>query len=788
MSAPRQNDDGAEDTAQETTDVGAGPAEPITPYSGPVAGMKAVVHGLRYAHQQMGVVRSAQTLLRVNQQDGFDCPGCAWPEPAHRAAAEFCENGARAVAHEATRRTVGPTFFREFSVEQLRAQSDYWLEQQGRLTTPMYKAKGASHYAPISFDDAIARIADALRALPDPNRAVFYTSGRTSNEAAFLYQLFVRQYGTNNFPDCSNMCHESSGTGLSTVIGVGKGTVSLADFEHADAIFVMGQNPGTNHPRMLRTLAEARARGAQIVSVNPIRERSLEQFADPQTVRGVLLRGSPISSLFLQVKIGGDVALLQGIAKLVLAQEERAPGTALDQAFLDEHTHGFAAYREALRAVSFYEIERDTGLSRAQIEEAAQVYLSSRNVIICWAMGLTQHKHGVANIREVVNLLLLRGNLGRPGAGVCPVRGHSNVQGDRTMGIWEKPPAAFLDRLEAVFGFSPPREHGYDTVATLRAMEAGDVSVFFALGGNFARATPDTEQTARALAKVPLIVQVSTKLNRSHLEVGDEALILPCLGRTDRDLQKAGPQFVTVENSMGVVHRSEGRLPPLSDEMRSEPVIVAALAEATLGERAAVPYRAACDDYDQIRDYIAQTLPGFERMNERVRAPDGFVLPNAARSRAWNTATGKAEFTVNALPKLDVRDDELLLMTLRSHDQYNTTLYGLDDRYRGVIGRRDVLLLSAADFAQRALAVGSRVDVESRFVDDTRAVNGYFRAYPFDLPKGCAAAYFPEANALIHRDSVADESHTPTSKSIAIRVRPHVAAGAQNAPARTAQR
>lgn len=742
----------------------------IQPFEGPAAGVPAVLHSLKYAQQQMGVVRSAKVLLQVNQPSGFDCPGCAWPEPKDRAIAEFCENGARAVAHEATTRTVGPLFFDEWSLDKLAEQSDLWLEQQGRLVHPMYRPKGARRYQPISWEDALDKVAAALDAVDDPNEAVFYTSGRTSNEAAFLYQLFVRQLGTNNLPDCSNMCHESSGTGLMKVIGVGKGTVSLEDFEKADAIFVLGQNPGTNHPRMLRSLAEAKERGAKIVSINPLKERALERFADPQTVRGVMLGGTDITSLYLQVRIGGDIALLKGIMKEVLAKEAAEPGTVLDHAFLDEHTHGFSAFQAALDEVSWEDIVRESGLSREQIQEAAQIYLEAKSVIACWAMGLTQHKHAVANIREVVNLLLLRGNLGREGAGVCPVRGHSNVQGDRTMGIWERPSAAFLDRLQQSFGFEPPRAHGYDVVEALRAMEEGKVKVFFCLGGNFARATPDTERTAAALAKVPLTVQVSTKLNRSHIDCGEEALILPCLGRTEIDVQAGKPQLVTVENSMGVVHRSQGNLAPLSEELRSEPWIVAELAHKTLGERACIDFRHVVEDYDRVRDLIAKTLPGFEDMNRRVRGKHGFVLPNTARERTWKTETGKAQFTVTELPKIELDDGELLLMTLRSHDQYNTTLYGMDDRYRGIYGRRDVLLMHPDDLAAHGLSAGERVDVTSVFLGETRSMKGFFAALPFELPRRCAAAYFPEANPLVHRDSVADESNTPTSKSVIIRV------------------
>ncbi len=751
----------------------ADPSEPlrVLPYDKPAAGKDAVLSSVRYAQRQSGVVRGTRALLQVNQANGFDCPGCAWPDPKDRAIAEFCENGARAVAHEATTRKVTPLFFEEWTVAKLKAESDLWLEAQGRITHPMLKRPGADRYEPISWQSAFSLIADELNACADPNEAVFYTSGRTSNEAAFLYQLFVRQYGTNNLPDCSNMCHESSGKGLGKVIGVGKGTVTLEDFDQADLILIVGQNPGTNHPRMLTTLEEQKRRGAKIISINPVKERALERFAHPQKVGGWIGAGTDISDQYVQVRIGGDIALLKGVMKLVLAEEQRRPGEVLDHAFLREHTTGFDDFKRALDEVSWDDILEGSGVSRGEIESLARAYIEAKSVIACWAMGLTQHKFGVANVREVVNLLLLRGNLGRAGAGACPVRGHSNVQGDRTMGIYEQAPESFLAALSKACDFEAPRAHGYDVWHTLKAMSEGKVKVFFAMGGNFALATPDTKGTFEALARCALTVQVSTKLNRSHLEVGGTALILPCLGRTERDLQAGGPQFVTVENSMGVVHRSEGKLAPAGEELRSEPWIVAELAKATLGSRSTVDWDGLVADYDRTRELIEQVVPGFERYNERVRARDGFVLKNGARDREWKTSSGKAELTVQALPRIALENGQYLLMTVRSHDQYNTTLYGPDDRYRGVYGERRVLFMNPDDMSAEGLSEGQRVDVTSWFGDEQRLGAGLL-VLPYDIPRRCTMSYFPEANVLVPRDSVADESHTPASKSVVITVAP----------------
>ncbi|KYF56496.1 hypothetical protein BE04_29730, partial [Sorangium cellulosum] len=729
----------------------------------------------RHAVGEMGVARAVRTLLHVNQGEGFDCPGCAWPEPEEsRSAAEFCENGAKAVAEEATLRRVTPEFFRKHSVEELSRQSDHWLGKQGRLVHPMLLDEGASHYRPVSWEEALELVAASLRALGSPDEAVFYTSGRTSNEAAFLYQLFVREYGTNNLPDCSNMCHESSGVGLREAIGVGKATVSLHDFERADAIFIVGQNPGTNHPRMLSTLREARLRGCEIVTVNPLPEVGNERFQHPQHPLDLAGAGVPLSTLFLQVRINGDVALFTGIIKEMLEEEERRPGAVLDRAFIERHTHGFEAFAAAVRAAPWGDIVEQSGVPRDRIRAAAEVAMRSERTIACWAMGLTQHQNGVANVQQVMSFLLLRGNVGRPGAGPCPVRGHSNVQGDRTMGIWERPPAELLDRIEENFGFSPPRRHGLDTVAAIAAMADGRARVFFALGGNFLSATPDTAFTARALARCDLTAHVSTKLNRAHLVTGRRALILPCLGRTERDVQARGPQFVTVENSMGVVSSSRGNLPPASELLRSEVAIVAGLARATLGARSRVPWEALTADYDRIRDLIERTIDGFDDFNARVKDPRGFALPNAAARREFRTATGKANFLVHPLPRHELEPGELLMMTIRSHDQYNTTIYGLDDRYRGVHGGRRVVFMNAEDAAERGLAQGDLVDITSRFSDGERAARA-FRVVLYTIPRGNVAAYFPEANVLVPLGSIADKSNTPASKSIVVRVRRAVA-------------
>jgi len=751
-------------------------APEVAPPKHAAAGFPAVGHSLRIAHQQMGIRRTALTLMRVNQKKGFDCPGCAWPEGDKRHAAEFCENGAKAVAEEATLRRVTPDFFAAHPVADLATRSGYWLGQQGRLTQPMYLAEGAETYEPVSWDRAFGIIADELRALDSPDEAVFYTSGRTSNEAAFLYQLFAREFGTNNLPDCSNMCHESSGSALTETLGVGKGSVLLEDLHKADLIIVAGQNPGTNHPRMLSALEKAKDNGAKIISINPLPEAGLERFKNPQNARGLAGGGTSLTDLFLQIRIGGDQALFRLLNKLILEASDNASDTdeaVIDEHFIREHTHGYEEFAAAARAAEWDQTLSATGLTRDDIERALRMVLGSKRTIVCWAMGLTQHKHSVPTIREVVNFLLLRGNVGRPGAGVCPVRGHSNVQGDRTMGIFERPAPAFLDALEKEFGFAPPREHGFDVVRAIRAMRDGQAKVFFAMGGNFVAASPDTDVTEAAMRAARLTVHVSTKLNRSHVVTGTRALILPTLGRSDRDIQDGGPQFVTVEDSMGMVHASRGRLEPASPELLSEPAIVARLARRVLGAESKTPWEEFTKDYATIRDRIAAVIPGFEDFNAKVSNPSGFALPHAPRdSRSFPTATGKANFTAAPVEYPKAPEGRLLLQTLRSHDQYNTTIYGLDDRYRGIKNGRRVVLVHPEDARALGLADGAYADLVSEWTDGTERRAAGFRVVHYPTTRGCAASYYPETNVLVPLDSTADISNTPASKSVVIRLEP----------------
>ncbi|MCP9620287.1 FdhF/YdeP family oxidoreductase [Nocardia otitidiscaviarum] len=753
----------------------------VSPPKTQAAGVRAVSVALERAVEEMGVVRTARTLSRLNQRHGFDCPSCAWPDPTGtRRVAEFCENGAKAVAEEATLRTVTPAFFAEHPVRDLAEKSGYWLGQQGRITEPMVLRPGDEHYSPISWDDAYRLIADTLRGLSTPDEAVFYTSGRTSNETAFLYQLLARSLGTNNLPDCSNMCHESSGAALTSSIGIGKGSVTIDDFAHADLILIAGQNPGTNHPRMLSSLAEAKAHGARIIAVNPLPETGLIGFRDPQTVKG-FTTGVEIADDFLQIRLGGDMALFQGLGKLLFEAEDRAPGTVVDRAFVDAHTAGFAEYEKHMRAVDLGVVEQATGLTREQLERTARLLAESKATIVCWAMGLTQQVHGVATIEEATNLLLLRGMIGKPGAGVCPVRGHSNVQGDRTMGIWEQMPETFLAALDAEFGITSPRRHGWDTVAAIRAMRDGRAKVFVGMGGNFASATPDTEVTEAALRTCELTVQVSTKLNRSHVVHGRTALILPTLGRTDDDLQDGKRQQVSVEDSMSMVHLSTGRLKPVSEHLRSEVAIVCELARELFGPEHPVPWEQFRRDYNHIRDAIARVVPGCADYNRKVRGRNGFQLPHPPRdAREFRTATGKANFATNALHWLPVPEGRLILQTLRSHDQYNTTIYGLDDRYRGIHNGRKVVLLNAEDIAALGFVEDELVDLVSEWTDPAtpdaapqeRRVSG-FRLVAYSTPRGNAAAYYPETNPLVPLDHVARRSNTPVSKAITIRLERH---------------
>ncbi len=765
--APAEARSGIPVSSAETPRERTGPT--VSPPREVAGGLPAIVSTMKHSLGQMGVTRTARTLRSLNQKGGFDCPSCAWPDPeGARSVAEFCENGAKAVADEATTARITPEFFRTHGIEQLGEQSDLWLGQQGRLTAPMVLRGDRSHYEPISWDDAFALVAGELQGLASPNEAVFYTSGRTSNEAAFLYQLFARQFGTNNMPDCSNMCHESSGSALGPTIGIGKGTVRLDDFPRAQAIFLFGQNPGTNHPRMLTALREAKRAGATIVSVNPLAEADLKRFQHPQDVLDMLPGGgTALADLFLPVRIHGDMALLQGVMKEMLEEERLHPGTALDQTFIAERTSGFDDFAAALETVSWDDITAGSGIARDQIRLAADILMKSERTIACWAMGLTQHRNAVGTIRDVLNMLLLRGSIGKPGSGVCPVRGHSNVQGDRTMGVWERPDERFLSALDREFEFRSPRDHGLDTVASIVAMHEGRAKVLVALGGNFLSAAPDTRYAAEALGRCSLTVHVSTKLNRSHVVPGRQALILPCLGRTERDMQRSGEQIVSTENSMGVVQSSRGRLEPASSDLRSEPWIVARLARTVLGSASSVPWDDLAANYDRVREHIERVVPGFAGYNERLRAPGGFELPNGPRDGSFPTPDGKAHFSVNTLDPTPLEPDQLVLMTIRSHDQFNTTIYGLDDRYRGIFGGRRVILLNRDDMAARGLKSGDLVDVTSHFQGERRRWNAV-SVVPYDIPRGNAAAYFPEANVLVPIGSVAEGSRTPTSKFIVI--------------------
>jgi molybdopterin-dependent oxidoreductase alpha subunit len=746
----------------------------VTPPKSWAVGVPAVAHTLEYSLSQTSVRRTALTLLNLNQVKGFDCPGCAWPEPApgQRHLNEYCENGAKHITDEATSRRVTADFFRDHSVAELGRRSDHWLNQQGRLTEPMVKRPGASHYEPIGWDEALGLIAHELRALDSPDEALFYTSGRLNNEAAFLLQLFARAYGTNNLPDCSNMCHESSGSALQETLGIGKGSVSLDDIHHADLVFVVGQNPGTNHPRMLSALEETKRNGGKVIAVNTLPEAGLIRFKNPQKARGVIGPGTTIADRFLHIRAGGDLALFQALNLLLLQAEEAAPGTVLDHAFIEEHTTGFTAFAEHARKTSWDDVLAATGLTREEIEAVHEQVLASRSVIVCWAMGLTQHKHGVPTIREIVDFLLLRGNIGRPGAGVCPVRGHSNVQGDRTMGVWERMPQRFLDALGREFDFTPPARHGLDSVDAIRAMRDGTAKVFLGVAGNFVRATPDSDVTEAAMRRCRLTAHISTKLNRSHTVCGDTALILPTLGRSDRDVQATGVQFYTVEDSMSEVHASRGKLPPASPHLLSEVAIIARLARRTLGADPDIPWEEFEADYGAVRDRIARVVPGFEDFNARVARPGGFRLPNPVNRRVFPTPTGKAVFTCNDFTMPDIPKGHLLLQTLRSHDQWNTVPYSSNDRYRGIRNARRVVLVNPDDLGELGLADRDTVDLVSVWHDGVQRRAEGFTVVSYPTSRGSAAAYYPETNVLVPLDSVADISNTPTSKSVLVRLEP----------------
>ena len=734
------------------------------------AGFKAIKSTFKHIAEEVGLVKGIGLLSKINQKDGFDCPGCAWPDPDEKRAflAEYCENGSKAIAEEATKNRVSPLFFATHPVSELSELSDYEIGKKGRITHPMILKEGNDNYEEISWNDAFKLIGKELNTLKSPDEAIFYTSGRTSNEAAFLYQLFVRQYGTNNLPDCSNMCHESSGVGLSETLGIGKGSVTLDDFNHADLVIVMGQNPGTNHPRMLSALKNTKKNGGKIITINPLPEVGLMNFKDPQNPLK-WINGDDLTDILLQVKINGDVALLKIIMLLLLEKEKQNKGSVFDLEFINTKTANFDEFINDLEKETIVELLPQTGIKLNQIENAAQMIAENKKVIICWAMGLTQHKNAVDNIREVVNLLLLKGSIGKKGAGTCPVRGHSNVQGDRTMGIWEKPKDLFLDSLEKEFDFKAPRKHGYDVVSAIEAMHDKKAKVFIGMGGNFISATPDTEYTSQALQNCDLTVHISTKLNRSHLIHGKKALILPCLGRSEIDIQKTGEQFISVENSMGVVHQSNGHLKPLSSKLLSETAIVCGIADATL-KKSKVNWNELTTNYDLIRDKIEKTISGFDNYNKRVREKGGFYLPNNARDNNFSpTKTGKANFTINKTSEIKLNDDELIMMTIRTHDQYNTTIYGLNDRYRGILNERRVILMNRDDMKNRSLKKLDVINITSHFNGVKRHANK-FLVIPYDIPQQCTATYFPETNVLVPIQSKATISNTPTSKTVIITI------------------
>lgn len=739
------------------------------PYDKPSAGFDALASSLKHILHERAILPGVAALMRMNKPGGFDCPGCAWPDPKDFSVFEFCENGVKAIAAETTGKRVTRDFFSQFTVEELLNKDGYWLEQQGRLTEPMRYNAQTDKYEPVTWEEAFYLIGKSIQGLNHADEAVFYTSGRTSNEAAFLYQLFGRELGTNNFPDCSNMCHESSGVALTESVGTGKGTVTLDDFREAEAIFILGQNPGTNHPRMLAELARAHARGCKIVSFNPLREKGLESFSDPKKVIAALVNKSePISTHYFQPVIGGDLALIKGLIKEVLETEGQIPGQ-LDNRFIRSHTSGIDELKEDILHTSWEMITTQSGLTREEITTAANIYLKSKKTIVCWAMGLTQHKHAVITIQYLVNLMLLKGNIGKPGAGLCPVRGHSNVQGDRTMGITENPTEEFLQSLDRVFRINAPRKPGYHTVSAIKAMQEGKVKVFIAMGGNFASATPDTEFTEDALRRCLLTAHISTKLNRSHLVTGKEALILPCLGRTEVDLQQGVPQRITVEDSMSMVHASEGKNEPASGYLLSEPAIVACMAIASL-PNSKIEWAELTKNYDRIRNKIEEVLPAFKDFNARIKMPGGFHLRNSARENEWRTFTGKARFISAPLSPFTLGEGQLRLMTIRSHDQYNTTIYGLDDRYRGVKGDRNVIFMNRVDMHEQRLGKNDLVNIVSTSSDGVERIAKAFKPVPYDIPRGCAGSYFPETNVLVPLDATADKSHTPTSKFIIVRL------------------
>jgi molybdopterin-dependent oxidoreductase alpha subunit len=742
------------------------------------AGIPAVYEAFKDVMQETGPLRGMGALLKMNQKGGFDCSSCAWPDPDddRSSIAEYCENGAKALAEEATTKKLDEKFFAQNSVADLAKLNDYEIGKKGRIAQPVYLPAGATHYQPISWDDAFKKIADKLNSLASPNEAAFYTSGRTSNEASFVYQLFVREFGTNNMPDCSNMCHESSGTALTEVIGIGKGTVTLNDFYDTDVIIIMGQNPGTNHPRMLTALEKAKKNGAKIIAINPLHEAGLTGFKDPQTFKGLMGISTKLADIYLQININGDMALFKAIEKLLLDAEKANPGKVFDQEFIKEYTVGYDKLIKDIEKFDVTQLCDTAGVPVEQVQEAAELLRYKNRIIICWAMGITQHLNGVDTIKEIANFVLLKGSIGKPGAGLCPVRGHSNVQGNRTMLIWEKLKDEPAKKLKEVFGFEPPKKKGYDTVEAIKAMHEGKLKFFFAMGGNFISATPDTNFTAEALRKMDMTVHVSTKLNRSHLVHGKEALILPCYSRSDKDIINGVEQIVSCENSMGVMQQSKGVLKPISDQFLSETQIVCGLAKATIGQRTVVEWDKYASNYDHIRDVIQKVIPGFEDYNKRIRLPGGFYLPNAPRERKFKTEKygDKAAFTVTKLPDDKLAEDEYMMATVRSHDQFNTTIYGLEDRYRGIHNERRVIFMNQKDIDKAGFKAGDKVDLYN-YADRKERVAKLFLIVPYNIPERNTATYFPETNVLVSINSVAEGSNTPVSKRVIIKIKKHTA-------------
>ncbi|MCW8941288.1 MAG: FdhF/YdeP family oxidoreductase [Flavobacteriales bacterium] len=734
------------------------------------AGIPALISSMQHISEELGIWQGIKVLNKMNQKDGFDCPGCAWPDPDGKRSSlgEYCENGVKAIAEEATTKKVTPEFFKKHSVEELSKWTDYAIGKAGRITEPMYLKEDSSYYEPISWEKAFELIGNKLNSLSTPDEAVFYTSGRTSNEAAYMYQLFVRQLGTNNLPDCSNMCHESSGTALSETLGIGKGSVTLEDLHIAEVIVVMGQNPGTNHPRMLSSLEKCKENGGKIISINPIPEAGNNVFVDPQNPLSIIKGGEKINDVYLQVKINGDIALLKAVLYLMWEAETNHPGKVFDLDFINNHCVNYDEFINDIKNTDFNKAVAESGISEAEIRAFAELLIEKKKIIVCWAMGLTQHKNAVNTIREVVNLLLVKGSIGKPGAGTCPVRGHSNVQGDRTMGIWEKPNPDFLNKLEGHFSIQCPKEDGYDAVEAIKAMNENKVRVFMAMGGNFISATPDSEYTGKAMQNCDLTIQVSTKLNRSHLVTGKEALILPCISRSETDIQASGKQYITVENSMGIVHKSKGSFDPASPYLLSEHAIIAEIANATF-KNSSINWTAMKDDYNVVRNHIAATIPGFENFNEKIQQPSGFYLPNGARERDFNMPDKKAKFTVNPLAENKVAKGNFIMMTIRTHDQYNTTIYGMDDRYRGIINERRVILMNKSDIEESNLQAEQIVHLTSFFNGEERVARN-FKIIPYNIAKGCVATYFPETNVLVPINSVADKSNTPVSKFIEVAI------------------